>query len=154
MAFSIDEVADLSGLTVGQIEQAISRWGIGIWARPEPGLARRFLPADLFTLIAVSELLKLGLGWRGAREALAAFPLCELGEDGMPVDICPGYHGPDRQIYYLIYPADLGFASVITSADNIASSFALMAKTPSAILFDATAIADRVERAIKKRRTK
>lgn len=71
----ISSVSRISGLTRGQIDQAISRWTITPHARSEPGKPRRFTAADCFKFAVVGELHRMGLAWPAIREAVWAATL-------------------------------------------------------------------------------
>jgi hypothetical protein len=59
--FKIAEIKELSGLSIPQIEQAISREEVRVQGKGRP---RQFLPEDAFTFCVIGEMRHLGIDWR------------------------------------------------------------------------------------------
>jgi hypothetical protein len=61
--FDIQEISDMSGLTIGQIEQAISRLKMPVQG-VRNGLARQFSEVDAFNFCFIAEVRRLGIDWK------------------------------------------------------------------------------------------
>jgi hypothetical protein len=61
--FEIAEISEMSGLTNGQIEQAISRGKLPV-QEVRNGLARQFSELDAFNFCLIAELRRLGIDWK------------------------------------------------------------------------------------------
>jgi hypothetical protein len=61
--FDIQEIRDMSGLTIGQIEQAISRGKLPV-QDVRNGLARQFSVVDAFNFCVIGEMRRLGIDWK------------------------------------------------------------------------------------------
>jgi hypothetical protein len=61
--FDIQEISDMSGLTIGQIEQAIHRFKMPV-QEVRNGLAREFSELDAFNFCFIAEVRRLGSDWK------------------------------------------------------------------------------------------
>lgn len=101
----ISSVSRISGLTRGQIDQAISRWAITPQSKSARGTARRFSPSDVFAFAIVGELKRIDLPWPVIRDLYWSyvsrpdvggdeiFPDCDRFADAV---IAFWAFGPDR----------------------------------------------------------
>jgi hypothetical protein len=135
--FGIAEIAELSGLTIPQIEQGISREGIEVRGRGRP---RRFLPRDAFIFCVIGEMRRLGIDW-GRIEGSTAVP--------WPID---DPFQIDRTQFLLLTPmANGGLDPTYVTGAQIAKHLKSF-KTSGGILINASAIAKRIETFARKRR--
>jgi hypothetical protein len=69
--FGIAEIAKLSGLSIRQIEQAISREGMEVKGKGRP---RQFERADAFNFCVIGAMRRLGIDWKRSVVGSTAFP--------------------------------------------------------------------------------
>jgi hypothetical protein len=62
--FEIAEISQMSGLTIPQIEQAISRERVPVQGEIRKGHARQFSVADAFNFCIFGEMRRLGIDWK------------------------------------------------------------------------------------------
>jgi hypothetical protein len=62
--FEITEISDMSGLSIPQIEQAISRGRLPVQGEAGPGRARQFSTTDAFNFCVIGEMRRLGIDWK------------------------------------------------------------------------------------------
>jgi hypothetical protein len=62
--FEIAEIKEMSGLSIPQIEQAISRERLPVQGEGSPGRARQFSVADAFNFCVIGEMRRLGIDWK------------------------------------------------------------------------------------------
>jgi hypothetical protein len=152
--FLISEVAELTGLSRGQIEQLISRHGIPVWARAEPGKAREFLPVDVFTFMLIGELDRLHVGHASISGIIASLNPYKLDPaSGLPIEIFPGESKAKDRVLWII--ANVGDGAEFVEAIPAEALHRELArrKILSPIIIDVTSIAALLrEAAIKSRR--
>ncbi len=151
--FLIDEVSKLSGLSRGQIEQLISRYGvISPWCKVLPGNAREFLPADVFLFVMAGELYRLGLNQATIRDIFASLPFHKLDPVGAPVEVFGGQAATNGRVFWIIAATSEGpeFVQAVFDAEAIGRVI-IARKLSSPIIIDATEIAARIDRAFQSR---
>jgi hypothetical protein len=78
--FEITEIREMSGLSIGQIEQAISRERLPVQGEGRRGHARQFSVADAFNFCVIGEMRRLGIEWKRIVGS-TAFPWPIAGAD-------------------------------------------------------------------------
>ena len=134
--FEIAEIKKLSGLSIPQIEQAISRERIEVRGRGRP---RQFLDGDAFMFCLIGDLRGLGIDWKRIQGSTAfPWPIDDLSE----IDN-----------FLLLTPTADGDAFEVTPVmhDEIAKDLKSFNAT-AGILIDAIAIKERIETFARKRR--
>jgi hypothetical protein len=63
-SFEIAEIREMSGLSIPQIEQAISRERLPVQGEGRPGRPRQFSVADAFNFCVIGEMRRLGIDWK------------------------------------------------------------------------------------------
>jgi len=143
--FTTAEVARLSGLSTGQIDQLISRWGVGLWMGSTRGSSRKFLAVDAFKFMIAGELHRLGIDQRTVRDMLASLlPDSQNLTEEPPTFPHQRQDGP-RQ-FVVIFTHNQAFASIVVDGEALGRALAAR-KTAGAIVLDATAMAERIARA-------
>ena len=129
-------MADLSGLSIPQIEQAISREHIDVRGRGRP---RQFLATDAFTFCVIGEIRRrLGVDWRIVGSTASPWPI----DDPFKID---------KTKFLLLTPmADGAFDITTVTPDEIAMRLKSF-KAFAGIVIDAGAIARRIESFARKR---
>src|SRR5262249_23674296 len=137
LTFEIAEITELSGLSIPQIEQAISREGIEVRGRGRP---RQFLDWDAFMFCLIGDLRRLGIDWKRIQGSTAfPWPIDDLSEI-------------DKTHFLLLTPmADDAFEVTPAMPDQIAKDLKSF-NTTVGILIDASAIKKRIETFARKRR--
>ena len=135
--FGIAEIAELSGLTIPQIEQGISRERIEVRGKGRP---RQFLPRDAFTFCVIGEMRRLGIDW-GRIEGSTAGP--------WPID---DPFEIDRTLFLLLTPASNGSLDLTYVTHGQIAKHLKSFKASGGILIDASAIARRIETFARKQR--
>jgi hypothetical protein len=136
--FDITQISELSGLTTGQIEQAISREQLEVEGQGRP---RKFTANDAFTFCLIGELRALGLDWKRIVGS-TSFP--------WPLDVADVFELDGNQ-FFLLRPIS-GYLDIsLTTTDDILRDLRAF-KASGAILIDASAIARRVEKTFARRR--
>lgn len=138
---NIHDICRITGLTRGQIDQAISRLGVPIWQPFERGTARQFAPVDAFNFTVLAKLLECGLDHLTARDLLFALPFHRLGQDGMPI----GLHGLELKgapRTFAVFCRENG-RWVCHFLEDLANSSVRIGTEP-AIVLDVTVIAQRI----------
>jgi hypothetical protein len=135
--FEIAEITKLSGLSIPQIEQAISRERIEVRGRGRP---RQFLDWDAFMFCLIGDLRRLGIDWKRIQGSTAfPWPIDDLSEI-------------DQTHFLLLTPtADDTFEVTPVMPDEIAKDLKSFNAT-AGILIDAIAIKKRIETFVRKRR--
>jgi len=136
--FEIAEIKRLSGLSIGTIEQAISREGIEVRGRGRP---RQFLDWDAFMFCLIGDLRRLGIDWKRIQGSTAfPWPIDDLSE----IDKIP---------FLLLTPTadDDAFEVTPVMPGQIAKDLKSFNAT-AGILIDAIAIKKRIEVFARKRR--
>jgi hypothetical protein len=136
--FGIAEIAKLSGLSISQVEQAISREGIDVQGKGRP---REFLAMDAIMFCLIGELRRrLGIDWRRIRGSTAfPWPIDDLSEI-------------DKTHFLLLTPTPGGGFNVSPATpDQITKNLKSFGATVG-ILIDVRAIKKRVETFSQKRR--
>jgi hypothetical protein len=134
--FGIAEIADMSGLSISQIEQAISRERIDVRGRGRP---RQFLATDAFTFCVIGEIRRrLGVDWRIMGSTASPWPI----DDPFKID--------KTELLLLTPMADGAFDITTVSPDEIAMHLKSF-KAFAGIVIDASAIARRIESIARKR---
>jgi hypothetical protein len=134
--FEIAEITKLSGLSIPQIEQAISRERIEVRGRGRP---RQFLDWDAFMFCLIGDLRRLGIDWKRIQGSTAfPWPIDDLSE----IDN-----------FLLLTPTadDDAFEVTPVMPDEIAKDLKSFNAT-AGILIDAIAIKKRIETFVRKRR--
>ena len=81
--FEIVEISFMSGLTIGQIEQAISRERMPVQGEIRKGHARQFSTVDAFNFCVIGEMRRLGIDWKRIIGSTAfPWPIADLFEIG------------------------------------------------------------------------
>jgi ribosome-associated protein YbcJ (S4-like RNA binding protein) len=62
--FDINEISEMSGLSIGQIEQAIHRGQLLLQGEGGRGHARQFSEVDAFHFCLIGELRRFGVDWK------------------------------------------------------------------------------------------
>jgi hypothetical protein len=129
--FDIAQIAEMSGLSVPQIEAAISREKLPVQGKAEKGRARQFLAEDAFTFCIIGEMRKLGIDWKRIVGSTAfQWPIR---------DVLDGYQ------FFLLTPlSDDSLDITVTTAGKILRDLRSY-KALGAILIDGGAIAKRIE---------
>jgi hypothetical protein len=138
LTFEIAEITELSGLSIPQIEQAISREGIEVRGRGRP---RQFLDWDAFMFCLIGDLRHLGIDWKRIQGSTAfPWPIDDLSEI-------------DKTHFLLLTPTadDDAFEVSPVMPDQIAKDLKSF-NTTVGILIDAGAIKKRIETFARKRR--
>src|SRR5690606_20577858 len=82
----------LSSLSRGQINQLISRYGVGVHGRAIQGGARNFTPADAFAFCVAGRASALGVDMPTIRDIIACLPIPALDPSTFEQrEIFPGY---------------------------------------------------------------
>jgi hypothetical protein len=136
--FGIAEIAKLSGLSIRQVEQAISREGMQVKGKGRP---RQFETADAFNFCVIGAMRRLGIDWKRSVVGSTAFPwpisdAIEINEE-----------------FFLLTPLDDdgSFDIDLVRPKQIVERLKSF-KTSAGILIDANAIAKRIETFAMKRR--
>jgi hypothetical protein len=136
--FGIAEIAKLSGLSIRQVEQAISREGMQVKGKGRP---RQFETADAFNFCVIGAMRRLGIDWKRSVVGSTAFPwpisdAIEINEE-----------------FFLLTPLDDdgSFDIDLVRPKQIVERLKSF-KTSAGILIDANAIAKRIETFARKRR--
>lgn len=88
---NIHTVSELSGLSRGQIDQLISRWGVTPHGKARPGGAREFTLADCFAFCVAGHAARMGVSQPGIRDIIGALPMPKLSRDTFEqVEVFPG----------------------------------------------------------------
>jgi hypothetical protein len=145
--FSRRTVVETSGLTSGQVDQLISRWGVEPDG-PRVGATRLFYETDLFVFIVAGELARLGLDQKSIAHAVHSLPL--LPRD--PESFAPQatYANPGQAICLVFLPRgdskEFSATGHFVPKDVVGQVFGAFASC-GAIVLDAGAIAARIEQA-------
>jgi hypothetical protein len=76
--FDINEISEMSGLSIGQIEQAIHRGQLPVQGEGGRGHARQFSELDAFNFCLMAEVRRLGIDWKTIAGSTAfQFPIAE-----------------------------------------------------------------------------
>ncbi|WP_342106364.1 hypothetical protein [Methylobacterium sp. SI9] len=146
--FSIEEVIAHSGLTRGQIDQFIGRWGYGIYGSPGPFRCRMFCATDLFNLMLVGTLRQLGLSMPAIRDiVVGGLGMYRWDTDlNRPADMFPGqaYGSGVRQFIVLRQSEGCWYRQVV-KAEDLRGTYGPRGTT--ALLIDATGYVDRIHAA-------
>jgi hypothetical protein len=136
--FGIAEIAKLSGLSIPQIEQAISRERMDVKGKGRP---RQFEQADAFNFCVIGAMRRLGIDWKRSIVGSTAFP--------WPISDAIEINEPQ---FFLLTPlADGSFDIDLVFPDQIEKHLKSF-KVSAGILIDASAIAKRIETFARKRR--
>jgi hypothetical protein len=135
--FGIAEIAELSGLSIRQIEQAISREGMEVKGKWRP---RQFERADAFSFCVIGAMRRLGIDWKRSVVGSTAFPW-PISD---PFEI-------NEQFFLLTPLADGSFDIDLVRPKRIVEHLKSV-KASAGILIDANAIAKRIETFARKRR--
>jgi|SRR6516165_4598382 hypothetical protein len=128
--FEIVEISNMSGLSIGQIEQAISREKLPVQGKGRP---RQFLRQDAFNFCLIGEMRKLGIDWKRI-----------VGSTAIPWPV-PDVFELDGNHFLLLAPMPDGNLDMnITTADDILRDLRAL-KASGGILIDASVIAKRIE---------
>jgi len=137
--FEIGDITKLSGLSIPQIEQAISRERIDVRGRGRP---RQFLARDAFIFCLIGDLRnRLGIDWKRIRGSTAfPWPIDDLSEI-------------DKIQFLLLTPTadDHDFDVNAVTRDEIGKDLKSF-NTSVGILIDVMAIKKRIEIFARKRR--
>lgn len=136
--FGIAEIAKLSGLSIPQIEQAISREGMDVKGKGRP---RQFEQADAFNFCVIGEMRRLGIDWKRSIVGSTAFPW----------PISDAIEIKEPQFFLLTPLGDGSFDIDLVLPDQIERHLKSF-KASAGILIDASAIAKRIEVFARKRR--
>ena len=82
----------MSGLTIPQIEQAISRERLPVQGEGSPGRARKFSVVDAFDFCVIAEMRRLGVDWKRV-----------IGSTAFPWPVTDVFE-VDRQEFFLLTP--------------------------------------------------
>jgi hypothetical protein len=133
---NIHQITGLSGLTRDQVNTLISRFGVTVWGRNEPGGARAFTTGDAFTFALAGMLERAGFSMSGIRYALAGLPFPRFGADGRPADYLGFAADLNASLLILAMRSDASWESfVVSSLDGaearIAGRFAIVVDLPT-----------------------
>jgi hypothetical protein len=135
--FDISEISEMSGLSVPQIEQAISREELRVQGKGRP---RQFLPADAFTFCVVGEMRRLGIDWRRI-----------VGSTAFPWPIDDVFEIRKNQFFLLTPMANGEFFDIspVTLSESAHRLRAL--KAGAGVLIDRSSIAKRIDAFARRR---
>ena len=129
--FSITQIAEMSSLTIGQIEQAFSRHELSVRGKVGKNRAREFLAEDAFSFCIIGEMRKLGIDWKRI-----------VGSTAHPWPVADVLDGNQ---FFLLTPMSDGYLDFsVTTASKILRNLRAY-KASGAILIDGGAIARRIE---------
>jgi hypothetical protein len=131
--FDIYEIAEMSDLTVGQIEQAISREQLPIEGEGRP---RKFTRGDAFTFCVIGEMRRLGIDWKKIIGS-TRFP--------WPIALASVFELDENQFFLLTPIKEYLDINLTTTGDILRDLRAF--KAIGAILIDASVITRRIEKA-------
>jgi DNA-binding transcriptional MerR regulator len=114
----IHAIVKLSGLSRDQINQLVSRYGVVVRGRSDPGSARRFTPSDAFALIVAGMLYRIGFTMIGIRDALAMMPMPVLDEHGWPAEYPGSASGGKKSYLILAFDDDRGESREFSSLEG------------------------------------
>jgi hypothetical protein len=134
--FGIAEIAELSGLSIPQIEQAISREGMDVKGKGRP---RQFEPADAFNFCVFGAMRRLGIDWKRV-----------VGSTAFPWPISDPFEIKENQFVLLTLMADDTFDIDIVTPNQIRKQLKTF-KASAGILIDSNAIAKHIETFARKR---
>jgi hypothetical protein len=136
--FTITEIAGLSGLSIPQIEQAISREGVGVKGKGRP---RQFEMEDAFTFCVIGAMRRAGIDWRRSIVGSTAFP--------WPIDKASEI---DTDFVLLTPMTNNSYFDISPMAPEDISEHLKSVKSNIGILIDASAIKKRIEAFARKRK--
>ena len=134
--FGIAEIAELSRLSIPQIEQAISREGMDVKGKGRP---RQFEPADAFNFCVIGAMRRLGIDWKRV-----------VGSTAFPWPISDPFEIKENHFVLLTLMADDTFDIDIVAPNQIKKQLKTF-KASAGILIDANAIAKHIETFARKR---
>jgi hypothetical protein len=130
--FDIAQIAEMSGLTIPQIEAAISREKLQVQGKGERGRPRPFSAEDAFTFCVISEMRKLGVDWKRI-----------VGSTAFPWPVSEVLDGDQ---FFLLTPLSDGSLDLNrTTPKKILNVLRKQYKASGAIVIDGGAIARRIE---------
>jgi hypothetical protein len=137
--FELPEISQISGLSTGQIEQAISRNRLQLQGEGRPGRARQFSPMDAFMICILGELRRLGLDWK-----------CIVGSTAFPWPIDDLFK-IDKMEFFLLTPipdqrrgVPKKFEISLVTPEDFAGHLRAY-KAGAGVLIDASVIAKRIK---------
>lgn len=143
----IQKVVDLSGLSRGQINQLISRHGIGVHGRllrteVHEGAARDFTPADAFAFCIGGRAAALGCNMTTVRDLIISFPIPAV--DPATFRQRAIFDGYRRDVVHLLVAKQVAgeWVSKIVLPEKV---YDATKKAPVALVFPATEIARAIE---------
>src|SRR5262245_25417205 len=107
--FGIAEIAELSGLSIAQIGQAISREGMEVKGKGRP---RQFEPVDAFNFCVFGVMRRLGIDWKRV-----------VGSTAFPWPISDPFEIDETQFVLLTPMADHTFDIDIVTPNRIGKQF-------------------------------
>jgi hypothetical protein len=145
--FEIAEISEMSGLSIPQIEQAISRERLPVQGEGGKGRPRQFSPSDAFTFCVIGEMRRLGIDWKRIIGSTAfPWPIADVFEIG-------------KTEFFLLTPMldshrtedvpkklDISPVTLKSVARNLREL-----KTGAGVLIDASAIAKHIETFARRR---
>jgi hypothetical protein len=145
--FEIAEISEMSGLSIPQIEQAISRERLPVQGEGRKGRPRQFSAADAFTFCVIGEMRRLGIDWKRI-----------IGSTAFPWPIANVFEINKMEFFLLTpmldnrrtasEPKSLDI-NLVTPQDMAADLRAF--KAGAGVLIDASAIAKRIETFARRR---
>lgn len=139
----IQQVEVLTGLTRGQINQLISRYGVLVHGGHKPGSARDFTPADVFGFCIAGRAAALGVNMPTIRWIVASLPMPVVDPSTFHQrEIFPGYRR-DRELLLVVTESEGNFNSHFVSPDKV--HLAVAKDAEAALVFPASKIAREIE---------
>jgi hypothetical protein len=141
--FEIAEISEMSGLSIPQIEQAISRERLPVQGGGGKGRPRQFSAADAFIFCVIGEMRRLGIDWKRI-----------IGSTAFPWPIADVFEIDEMEFFLLTPMLD----NHRTASEDVPKKWDISLATPqdmaghlrafkagAGVLIDASAIAKRVQ---------
>jgi hypothetical protein len=136
--FTITEIAKLAGLSIPQIEQAISREGVGVKGTGRP---RQFEMEDAFNFCVIGAMRRAGIDWKRSIVGSTAFP--------WPIDNASEI---ETDFFLLTPMTNKSYFDISPVVPKDISEHLKSMKASIGILIDASAIKKRIEAFARKRK--
>jgi hypothetical protein len=127
--FEIAEISEMSGLSIPQIEQAISREELPVEGKGRP---RQFSVADAFTFCVIGEMRRLGIDWRIVGSIAFPWPIDDVFEIR-------------KSEFLLLTPMANGKFDISRVTQHDMAGHLRAFKAGAGVLIDASSIAKRIE---------
>jgi hypothetical protein len=147
--FEIAEISEISGLSIPQIEQAISRERLPVQGEGGKGRPRQFSAADAFTFCVIGKMRRLGIDWQRI-----------IGSTAFPWPIADVFEIDEMEFFLLTPMLD----NHRTASEDVPKKLDISLVTPqdmaghlrafkagAGVLIDASAIAKRIKTFARRR---